>query len=203
MASKPAGVRSRFSFSKREPRDVDLAADDRLDVVGAGLLVELDGAEEVAVVGLRDGRHVQAFARSKSGLCLMAPSRSEYWVWRCRWTKGFGTGYSHSIVAGRLRRDVVDHAVDALHLVDDAARDAAQHLVGDVSEVGRHGVHRGHAAHARRSRRSGRRPSRPRSAPAGTREGLPDLVVEPGGAIGSPRWRSRRLGAAASSRSAR
>ena len=37
--------------------DVDLAADDRLDAGGHRLLVELDGAEHVAVVGDRQGRH--------------------------------------------------------------------------------------------------------------------------------------------------
>ena len=39
--------------------DVDLAADDRLDALLAGLAVELDRAGERAVVGERDGRHLE------------------------------------------------------------------------------------------------------------------------------------------------
>src|SRR5690606_27209658 len=38
-------------------REVCLAAEDRLDAVRFGLLVELDGPEHVAVVGDRDGLH--------------------------------------------------------------------------------------------------------------------------------------------------
>ena len=39
-------------------RDVDLAADHRMDAVLLGLVVELDRAEEVAVVGHGDGGHL-------------------------------------------------------------------------------------------------------------------------------------------------
>ena len=39
--------------------DVDLGADQRLDAVLSGLLVELDGTRERAVVGERDGRHLE------------------------------------------------------------------------------------------------------------------------------------------------
>src|SRR5205085_7282985 len=50
----------RIALRLREPvlRDVDLAPDDRLDAVLAGLAVELDGAGVAAVVGERDGRHL-------------------------------------------------------------------------------------------------------------------------------------------------
>jgi hypothetical protein len=40
----------------------------------------------------------------------------------------------------RLRRDVVHDPVDPLHLVDDARRCAAQHVVGELEEVGGHAV---------------------------------------------------------------
>ena len=39
--------------------DVDLAADERLDPLLLRVLVELDGAGERAVVGERDGRHLE------------------------------------------------------------------------------------------------------------------------------------------------
>ena len=38
-------------------RDVDFAADDGMDALGFGRVVELDGAEEIAVVGHGDGGH--------------------------------------------------------------------------------------------------------------------------------------------------
>src|SRR3990170_151302 len=38
--------------------------------------------------------------------------------------------------ARRLRRDVVDDAIDAAHLVDDAVRHPAEHLVRDRRPVG-------------------------------------------------------------------
>ena len=37
--------------------DVDFAADYRMYAVGVGLIVELHRAEQVAVIGHRDGRH--------------------------------------------------------------------------------------------------------------------------------------------------
>jgi hypothetical protein len=43
--------------------------------------------------------------------------------------KGNGFPHSHSIVSRRLAGHVVDHAVDTLHLVHDAAGDGFQHLV--------------------------------------------------------------------------
>jgi hypothetical protein len=49
--------------------------------------------------------------------------------------------------AGRLRGDVVDHAVDAAHLVHDAAGDALEHLVGQRRPVGGHAVFGMHGAH--------------------------------------------------------
>ncbi len=38
-------------------RDVDFAADDGMDAFGFGVVVELDRAEEVAVIGHGDGGH--------------------------------------------------------------------------------------------------------------------------------------------------
>ena len=46
----------------------------------------------------------------------------------------------------RLRRDVVDHAVDAPDLVDDAGRGLAEELVVEVEIVRRHAVGRGDGA---------------------------------------------------------
>ena len=46
----------------------------------------------------------------------------------------------------RLRRNIVDHAVDALDLVDDPGRDAAQEVVGERVIVGSHAVGRGNGA---------------------------------------------------------
>src|SRR5688500_11176394 len=43
---------------------------------------------------------------------------------------------------GRLRRDVVDDAIDPAHLVDDAVRQAPQDLVGELRPVGGHSVER-------------------------------------------------------------
>ena len=42
--------------------------------------------------------------------------------------------------AGRFGGDVVDHAVDALDLVDDAVGDGAEQIAGQVAPVGGHGV---------------------------------------------------------------
>src|SRR6478735_3498527 len=70
---------------------------------------------------------------------------------------------------GGLRRDVIDHSVDAFDLVDDSRRDGGQQVVGQRHPVGGHavlGVHRAqHGAararhltqHAHRQARSGER----------------------------------------------
>src|SRR5688500_20086412 len=50
--------------------------------------------------------------------------------------------------ARRLRRIVVDHAVDALHLVDDPGRDAAEESRVERVDVGGHSVRRGDGAKA-------------------------------------------------------
>jgi hypothetical protein len=50
---------ARLAFEARAGREVDLAAEDRLDAVLLGGLEELDRAEEVAVVGERDRRHAE------------------------------------------------------------------------------------------------------------------------------------------------
>ena len=39
-------------------RDVDLAADHGMDAAGLGGVIELDGAEQVAVIGHGDRRHL-------------------------------------------------------------------------------------------------------------------------------------------------
>src|SRR5262249_47539617 len=48
--------------------------------------------------------------------------------------------------AGWLGRDVVDDAVHALDLVDDAGRDAGEHLVGKAGPIGGHRVLAHHRA---------------------------------------------------------
>src|ERR1051326_1574679 len=48
----------------------------------------------------------------------------------------------------RLRRVIVDHAVDPPHLVDDARRDAAQELGVEREDIGGHAVDAGHGAQA-------------------------------------------------------
>ena len=83
--------------------------------------------------------------------------------------------------ARRLRGDVEGHPVDARHLVDQAARHALEHLVGQPGPVGGHRVLAGdgadhdrvgvralvaHDAHAAHRREHG--------------EALPELPVEPG-----------------------
>ena len=45
-----------FSFEAAGRRDVNLAADDRLDAVALGLAVKFDGAEHVAMIGHRHRR---------------------------------------------------------------------------------------------------------------------------------------------------
>ena len=47
---------------------------------------------------------------------------------------------------GRFRRDVVDHAVDALYLVDDAGGGAAQKFVIEGVIIRRHAIRRCHRA---------------------------------------------------------
>ena len=92
----------------------------------------------------------------------------------------------------RLAGHVVHHAVDAVDLVDDARRRAAQHLVREGEEVRRHAVGGGDGAQARRpGRRCGRRPSRRRCAPAAARR-TPARSCRRGRPCGSRRGRSRR-----------
>ena len=52
-----AAVRAAVASRSALARDVDFAADDRLDPLLDRRIVELHGAEEVAVVGQRDRRH--------------------------------------------------------------------------------------------------------------------------------------------------
>src|SRR5882724_12929232 len=84
-----------------------------------------------------------------------APTALRTSAWRAGGTGPAGTRHSpHSRLAvaaarpilfpldgrRRLRRDVVDDAVHALHLVDDAAREAGEELVRQPRPVGRHAV---------------------------------------------------------------
>ena len=62
-------------------REVGLDADDRLDPGGLGLLVELVGAEHVAVVGHRDRRHAQL--GGALGQRRRAAPRRRAWSTRC------------------------------------------------------------------------------------------------------------------------
>ena len=74
--------------------EVRLEAEQRLDAVLLGRLVELDGAVHDAVVGQADGRLAElGRARSASLSMLQAPSSSEYseWTWRCA-QPGLDTG---------------------------------------------------------------------------------------------------------------
>src|SRR5690606_36513884 len=48
--------------------------------------------------------------------------------------------------AGRLRREVVDHAVDPLDLVDDAGGDAGEEMRIERVDIGGHAVGAGHGA---------------------------------------------------------
>src|SRR5215510_11752245 len=87
-----------------------------------------------------------ARTRSNRASCLMAPSSSEYCVWRCRWVNGTRATLLPLDRGRRLRRDVVDDAVHARDLVRDAARDGGEHVVRKPGPVGSHGIPRGHAA---------------------------------------------------------
>nr|VUD28729.1 AraC family transcriptional regulator [Raoultella sp. NCTC 9187] len=70
----------------------------------------------------------------------------------------------------RLTADVIHHAGDTVHFVDDAVGDAAEEVVRQVRPVGGHKVD-GFLPHAGKqpSRTCGHRPSRRRNEPAGTR----------------------------------
>ncbi len=103
IASKPDSSFSRpFFVEARARRDVHLAAEDRLHARVARLLVELDGAEEIAVVGHRDRRHAQGLGAREERLVLdRAVEQREL---RVEMQVGEGSrhprAYSHSIVAG-------------------------------------------------------------------------------------------------------
>src|SRR5260370_33788226 len=49
---------------------------------------------------------------------------------------------------GWLRGDIVDHAIDARYLIDDAVRDTRQQLVGQARPVGGHKVAGGDGSHS-------------------------------------------------------
>ncbi len=82
--------------------DVDLAAEDRLHAGVARLLVELDGAEEIAVIGHRDRRHAERLGAREERLVLdRTVEERELGV---EMQVGEGSrhprAYSHSMVAG-------------------------------------------------------------------------------------------------------
>src|SRR3990170_6820024 len=92
-----------------------------------------------------------ALAFSTSFSSWAAPSSRLYSEWTWRWTKSAppmsvrpparrSSGLFPLDGAGGLRRDIEHHAVDPLHLVDDAARDLPEEIVGQVRPVRRHGV---------------------------------------------------------------
>ena len=86
--------------------EVDLAAEDRLDLVLAARLVELDGAVHHAVVGEpQRGLAELGRARSASASMLHAPSSSEYSEWTWRWAQaGVLTGSSRIGAGARMAR---------------------------------------------------------------------------------------------------
>src|SRR5256885_5647746 len=108
-------------------------------------------------------------ASSSSSSMRHAPSRSEYSVWRWRWTnsgirKVFQFTFLDSYILTfldvteslpsfpfdrrrRLRADVVDDAVDAFDFVDDPRRDAREQFVGQPRPVRRHAIAALHCAH--------------------------------------------------------
>ena len=136
IASKPASSCSRpFLLEARARGDVDLAAEDRLHAGVARLLVELDGAEEVAVVGHRDRRHAERLGAREERLVL--DRAVEERVLGVEVQVGERVAASPGLLpldrGGRLRRDVVDDAVDALHLVGDAARRAGRARRAEVA----------------------------------------------------------------------
>ncbi len=89
-------------FEARAGCEVDLAAEDRLHARVARLLVELDGAEEIAVVGHRDSRHAERLGAREERLVL--DRTVEERELRVEMQVGEGSRhppcYSHSMVAG-------------------------------------------------------------------------------------------------------
>src|SRR4051812_14572782 len=85
--------------------------------------------------------------------------------------------------AGRLRGDVVDHAVDAFDLVDDAGGDVADEGHVERVEIGGHAVGGGDREQAH-DKVVGAVIAHDADRAHGKqyREGLPDLVVKPGAA---------------------
>ena len=157
---------------------------------------KIDRREHVAVLGDRERRHLQlGCAWSSSSSMRHAPSSSEY---SCAGGGG-RTRPSHSFPLDRRRRlraDVVDHAIDALHLVDDPRRRSSP-AARAAAAPSRPSCRRGSRPRGSRSctRRCARRPSRRRSAPAAA----PRSSARAGRTsppLASPRRRSRRRGAA-------
>ena len=128
----------------------------------------------------------------------------------CRWSscsfqRGLGLVegcHSHSMVPGRLARDVEHHPVDLAHLVGDAGGDARQHVVRHAGPVGRHGVLAGHRAqHDRVAVRAAVALHAHRADVGEQHHGaLPDLAVQARRGR-APRARSRRPARSMSSRS--
>src|ERR1043165_4697456 len=85
--------------------------------------------------------------------------------------------------AGRLARDVVDDAVNAAYLVDDARADPREHVVGQLYPVRRHAVARVDGAHRERLLvRAGIAHHADRLHRKQHAERLPDRFVDPRGA---------------------
>src|SRR5215831_9984021 len=84
-------------------------------------------------------------ACSTSSSMWHAPSRRLYSVCRWRWAN---SGFTSLPLdgGGRLAGDVVDHAVDPLHLVDDPVAHAGEQVVGQARPVRGHAVERLHRA---------------------------------------------------------
>jgi hypothetical protein len=83
--------------------DVHLAAEDRLHLLSPRRLVELDGAEEVAVVGESHGGHPQRLRALEEGVDLDRPVEKRVLTVEVQVNERSGRHpYSHSIVAGGL-----------------------------------------------------------------------------------------------------
>ena len=95
-----------LTVEARATGEVGLAADDRLHAVRAGLLVELDGPEEVAMIGLGDRRHVRRFSAFEERVVLDRAVEERVLGVEVEMNEGLrhrlALRYSHSIVAGGL-----------------------------------------------------------------------------------------------------
>ena len=123
-----------FTIEARAAREVDFAADDRLHAIRAGLLVELDGPEEIAVICLRDSRHIRRLCPFKKRVVL--DCTVEQRVLRMQMKMDEGRGHGSPLFpldrGRRLARNVIDNAIDAGHFIDDAIRNLTEDVVRNV-----------------------------------------------------------------------